>query len=224
VGLINLDGVTLVGPGSQWFWTMLQLVVVAVSLVGVYRQVRLQRSASAIQQLNTFEAEWGGERFSQYRLEVLLALRDGTDPASVPYPAAFRLGLYWDKVAALVKGGHIDAQLLWRGSGGDCFVWWLILGPWVRGQRQLPASSTTYAGFEWLASAMREIGRHEGIPPVDEAWVARTIPTRIATNLETIRVERSLRTMIVQPGDDYPSWRSPETNAQRPGTADDRAS
>lgn len=204
--LFNTDGVTLIGPGSQWLWTMLQLVVVSVSLVGVYRQIRLQRSANAIQQLNTFEAEWGGERFSRYRVEVLVALRDGADPTAVPYPPAFRLGLYWDKVAALVKGGHIDARLLWSGSGGDCFVWWLILGPWVQGQRKLPPSSTTYAGFEWLAMAMREIGRREGIQPVDEAWVAKTIPTRIATNLETIRVEQSLRTVIVQSADGEPAW------------------
>jgi hypothetical protein len=155
VTLINTDEMTLIGAGSQWFWSMLQLAVVTVSVVGVYRQIRLQASASAIQQLNTFEAEWGGERFSRYRVEVLVALRDGADPAAVPYPPAFRVGLYWDKVAALVKGGHIDRRLLWSGSGGDCFVWWLILGPWVKGQRQLPASSTTYAGFEWLAEAMR---------------------------------------------------------------------
>ena len=40
--LINTDGMSFIGPGSEWFWTMLQVLVVAVSLLGLYRQLRLQ--------------------------------------------------------------------------------------------------------------------------------------------------------------------------------------
>jgi len=188
---------------------MLQLVVVTVSLVAVYRQLRLQASASAFSQLNAFEAEWGGERFSRYRLQVLTAIRDGTAPEDLPYPPAFRLGLYWDKVAALVRGGHVDARLLWSGSGTDCYVWWLILRHWIEGQRRYPHSSPTYDGFEWLAGRMHEISRREGLAEIDDDWIASTIATRIETNLETIRVEQSVRTVMLE-----------STNGATPGTTD----
>jgi hypothetical protein len=33
VKLINTDGLTLIGPGSEWFWTALSGIVVAVTLL-----------------------------------------------------------------------------------------------------------------------------------------------------------------------------------------------
>ena len=29
MGLVNLDGLVVIGPGSEWFWTMVSGVVVA---------------------------------------------------------------------------------------------------------------------------------------------------------------------------------------------------
>ena len=49
--LINLDGLALIGPGSEWFWSMLQFVIVAITLMTIYRQLRLQASAGAIEQM-----------------------------------------------------------------------------------------------------------------------------------------------------------------------------
>ena len=40
---INWSG-ALIGPGSEWFWSMLQFVIVAGTLIGLYRQLRLQSS------------------------------------------------------------------------------------------------------------------------------------------------------------------------------------
>lgn len=48
--LVNLDGLALVGPGSEWFWSMLQFVVVTVTLYAIYRQIRLQSASAAIEQ------------------------------------------------------------------------------------------------------------------------------------------------------------------------------
>jgi hypothetical protein len=59
--LINLQG-ALIGPGSEWFWSMLQFIVVAGTLIGLYRQLRLQSSQGAIEQLDAFEREWAYER------------------------------------------------------------------------------------------------------------------------------------------------------------------
>ena len=40
--LINTNGLAIFGPGSEWFWSMAQFVVVVVTLVGIYRQLRAQ--------------------------------------------------------------------------------------------------------------------------------------------------------------------------------------
>ena len=47
MNLVNTDGLVLFGPSSEWFWSMAQLVV-AVTLVGIYSQLRIARSAKRI--------------------------------------------------------------------------------------------------------------------------------------------------------------------------------
>ena len=40
---INTDGVTFVGAGSEWFWAAVSGLVLAVTFIAIYRQLRLQR-------------------------------------------------------------------------------------------------------------------------------------------------------------------------------------
>jgi hypothetical protein len=43
VTLINTDGLALIGPGSEWFWTALQFAAVAITIVAIYRQLQAQQ-------------------------------------------------------------------------------------------------------------------------------------------------------------------------------------
>jgi hypothetical protein len=35
VKLFNLEGSAIFGPGSEWFWSMAQFILVAVTLLGI---------------------------------------------------------------------------------------------------------------------------------------------------------------------------------------------
>ena len=48
---INTDGMAFIGPGSEWFWTALSGIVLAVTFLAIYRQLRLQRNQGAIEQI-----------------------------------------------------------------------------------------------------------------------------------------------------------------------------
>ncbi|MEO6207483.1 MAG: hypothetical protein ABIP77_05975 [Candidatus Limnocylindrales bacterium] len=115
--LINLDGLTLIGSGSEWFWSAAQFVIVAATLIGLYRQLRLQTSAGAIEQVAAIQRDWDSERLSRSRLAVLLALRDGVDPAKVPATAAGEIGNLWEQVGYLVRAGHIDRHQVFATLG-----------------------------------------------------------------------------------------------------------
>ena len=93
--LINTDGMAFIGPGWEWFWTALSGIVLAVTFLAIYRQLRLQSSQSAIEQIDAFLREWNSERLLSYRLNVLVALQDGRAPAHVPDAAAGMLASYW---------------------------------------------------------------------------------------------------------------------------------
>jgi len=43
VKVINTDGLAFIGPGSEWFWTALQFMALAVTFLAIYRQLRAQQ-------------------------------------------------------------------------------------------------------------------------------------------------------------------------------------
>ena len=43
MNLINTDGLAIVGPGSEWFWTMLQFTALIITFYAIYRQLRAQQ-------------------------------------------------------------------------------------------------------------------------------------------------------------------------------------
>jgi hypothetical protein len=197
VKFINTDGMAFIGPGSEWFWTGVSGIVLAVTFIAIYRQLRLQRSQSAIEQLDGFEREWASERMTRFQLDILLALREGADPARVPYASAHAVGTFWEKVAYLIRRGHIDRKLLWNVSGSNCQIWWTTLAPWARERRAETDDPTIAEHFEWLFEAMTELDRRAGVAPQDEAQLASRLGRRITVSQGQLRVEQELRTVIL---------------------------
>ena len=125
--LINTDGMALIGPGSEWFWTALTGLILAITFFAIYRQLSIARSATAIEQLTSFETELASERMTRLSLDVAIALRDGVDPAHLPRSSAGAILGYWERVGGLVRRGHLDAEAAlgweWRYTvrpGGSC--------------------------------------------------------------------------------------------------------
>jgi hypothetical protein len=191
----NTDGLILFGAGSEWFWSMLQFAIVAITLLGIYLQLRLARSANSFAQLLEMDEDWNGERLVRRRLRIATALRDGgpdTDLASLIAPIAD----FWENVGALVRAGHIDVALVQENLGGICRTWWTLLEPEIRRIRAAEMGDEA-VHFEWLA---RELRRHDlarGI--TDDAYSSASLMARIP--LIIARLEALL--------DDFEAMRTP---------------
>ena len=150
--LINTDGMAFIGPGSEWFWTAVSGIVLAVTFVAIYRQLALARGANAFAQLGALVDEWQGERLVRKRIGVLLALRDGAAPVDIPDSPTGDIANYWEKVGVPVRAGHIDRSLIAEGFVGP--DWWGILAPWVLKVRTEDANPGLWENFEWLAGTL----------------------------------------------------------------------
>jgi hypothetical protein len=193
---VNSDGLTFIGPGSEWFWTAFSGLVVAGTLIVIYRQLRLQASQNAVQFLEAFESEWASERMLRYKLEVLAALRDGASWTDLP-PSWVRLAMFWEKVGALVRSGHIDRKLLWNGSGPSAIDWWATLSKQVNEGRITGGGQAALENFEWLAGVMEDMDRRAGaLVLYDEAAVAARIGPAISAFESQLRIEQSLRSPV----------------------------
>ena len=178
-------------PG--WFWSMLSLILIVGSLLGLYRELRLKSAQGAREQLESVDREWNSERFDRCKLEVLLALQDGADPTGVPNAAAYAIGHYWERIGALARDGHFDPNLLHRYNGGACPVWWVALAPFVRKVRVQNGDPTEYSQFEWLAGVMAVLDRRAGASTFDEELLASQLKERIVTYQDRIWFEQDLR-------------------------------
>ena len=111
---INTDGSSLLGPGSEWFWAAFQSVVVAVSLWGLVRQVRLQTALKLRQEVAELDAQWQSERMLRHRLVIATAQRDG-NLMGLRGPAPSTVANFWEMVGNLTRANHLDKGLMGDG-------------------------------------------------------------------------------------------------------------
>lgn len=193
--LINLQGLTVIGPGSEWFWGAVSGIVLAVTFVAIYRQLRLQRGQAAIEQLEAFEREYSSERLLRCRLALARAERDGRAPADLPQDIGAPVLNYWERVASLARHGYLDLDLLWEGGSGFwCYRDWLRLEPSITKGRVDDSNPEVGIHFEWLAGTMAARAPKFGVRLPTRADIVNELPTSIATLESLIRLEVQLRT------------------------------
>jgi len=212
VKLIDTDGLVFIGTGSEWFWTALSGLILVVTFLAIYRQLRLQANASAIEDLEDFDRVANSERFNRYAIDIFVALRDGIDRANVPeapgvlaadLPADLPDAAYeyvaaaLERFATLYRSGHRDLKLLARHNTEGAQSWWTALAPSIRAARASSGRPGECENLEWLARYMGEVDRRAGVPAITSGTIARNIDTWIARSQERIRVEQALRTVIL---------------------------
>lgn len=209
VKLINTDGMALLGPGSEWFWTALSGIVLAVTFLAIYRQLALQRSQAAIEQLDLRIREWMSERLTRSKLEVTVALRDGVSRTDLPEAAADAIASYWEKIGNLARDGHLAAAAVWGFGGNSCRFYWELLLPCITRWRA-DEGNTLFEHFEWLAGVMADMDRRAKMTVIyDEARLTRDLERRIASFQSQLRVEQSLRAVIVASPEMVPTSEAP---------------
>ena len=198
--LIETDGLVLIGPGSEWFWMALSGVALTVTFAAIYRQLRLQRSASAIEHLASLKREWDSELMARSVLETLLAIRAGCDPTRLP-GAAHDIADFWQRVGYMVRAKDVDRRLVHQYLSDEIQSWWVWLAPAVRSWRETEELSFLYGHFEWLVGLMAELDRKAGRKAsFDAASVARSLGAYIDISRHQIKLGEELRSVIVRPG------------------------
>lgn len=187
---INTNGLSLLGPGSEWFWTALSTVAVVVSLLAIYRQIRLQTDVKETQQLNELATDWESERLLRLRLSVFSGIKEGKSVREIA--AAWRIAGFWELVGSLARAGHISTDMISETLGGDVVFWWAHLSPFIDEVRAERSAPTGYEHFEWLADRMRR-GRHDHSHS-ERPLTPERLDEFIADEREAIALEEALRT------------------------------
>ena len=197
--LINTQGMAFIGPGSEWFWTAISGLVLAITFLAIYRQLRLQRDSAAIEQVAQMERSWTSERMVRSKLAVLLALDAGTAPVDIPDKAATHIGDFWERLGYLTRTGRMNRQVVYEQWGYVAPQWWARLLPTTQGWRARDQMPGLWSEFEWLARRMGEMNKKTGLgPALDAESLARQLPNAIKQAREAVEIEEALRTVTVR--------------------------
>jgi hypothetical protein len=214
MSVVNTEGLTLVGAGSEWFWSMLQFVLVAVTLIGIYVQLRQARAANAFAQATAMQQEWHGERLERRRLAIYVALRDGGPDADLS-DLAIPIGNFWDSVGGLVRAGHVERAVACEALGGPVRLWWSLLEPAARTSRA-EFGSGVYEHFEWFAAETDRFLRARGLTPgeaFDRQRLIATSTQRIAVIQARLAEMEAMRTVTLAPARTTNDGAMPVTDA-----------
>jgi hypothetical protein len=197
--LINLDDFVVLGQGSEWLWTMISGLVLAVTFFAIYRQLRVQRDAQAIEQVRTIYREWADERMSRAKLDVLVAIRDGAS-ADATLMAATDVGDFWEGLAYLVRMGNMDRRMVYDSLGPAARIWWGYIAPSAELARVQANDRGIWVDFEWLAGVFASFDRQAREPATyDAEYLAQRLPGLLETNRRAVRTFEELRAVIVRP-------------------------
>jgi len=157
VQLVNWQG-ALIGPGSEWFWSMLQFIIVAGTLVGLYRQLRAQRAASLYEQSSAWNREWADEHLSVSRLGFLIDLEGRPVDSGMP-PSGAETNDYFERMGYLVGQGHLRSLDIWNDMRIPIGRWWTLVEPYIRHERATSGNSSLWEWFEKLELEMARLDR-----------------------------------------------------------------
>lgn len=202
--LISSDELVLVGPGSEWFWAALQFVVVVVTLLAIYRQLRAQGAANAVQRMETLQGEWNSERMIHSRLVVAIWRKhDAASPnaASSPdFETQAALGWlcgFFENLSDLEEDGYLTWKEVVNNWGQSLIVYWVLLAPVVTELRS-SATSNMFTGFERLARRAEAVARSLGEDwLMSESEIPQMLEEQIGRNAARLRMLRDIASGVI---------------------------
>jgi len=194
--LINWSG-ALIGPGSEWFWAAAQFVVVVLTLLGIYRQLKSQGSANALQRIGALEGQYSSPRMCHARLVLALHLKY-EQPDMAGYTKAMPLLDFFTNLANLEEEGFISVKEIASNWGRSIQIWSALTAPLVALGRQNEDIPDLYNN-ETLIAKLRAFEQTRGYPPLVLASEALPglLDYAIATNTVKLQQEAAWQSGVI---------------------------
>jgi hypothetical protein len=199
VRLINTDGLALLGPGSEWLWTAFSGIVLAITFIAIWRQLRVQASANTFAQLQAFVNDLKSERLVWALHDILIATQRGVRAEDLPIGPVAALSEHWESLGLLVRGQNLDRRAVYDQFSFGVQYDWARLGPFAEKLRVETGMPAIFEHFEWLAQEMARMDRDKGHPIVfDAAYLAARLPDSLEACRDQIRFFERSRVVFVR--------------------------
>ncbi len=182
----------LFGPGSEWFWAMAQFLVLTVTGLAIYRQLRAQGSANALQAQAALIARWDSPEMVRVRLAALLEFASGATGDS---DALILVSNFFAEMAALRTHRHIRPSDNWEIWSLQTQLWWAIVLPLIPAIRA--KNEGIYGEFEELAGSMARLDLEKRVPNFGRSDLESYVERQISRLMFRLRIESDARKGVI---------------------------
>jgi hypothetical protein len=153
VKFINTDGMAFIGPGSEWFWTALSGIILAVTFIAIYRQLHAQASANALGRLEALSRRWESRLLTLARVRSAMSLRYGERQPGMSKEMHGIANFFVD-LANLHEEGHISIREIENNWGTSIQVWTALLHDSIQEEREIEGDPLFLSGRDDLAAQL----------------------------------------------------------------------
>lgn len=194
--LVNWQG-ALIGPGSEWFWAMAQFAVVVVSLYGIYRQLRSQGAANAVQRIELLEGDYNSRRMTYSRLTLALHLKYERPDMNGFFKARPVLDFFVN-LGNLNRAGYLSIAEIEATWGRAIQIWSALAAPLVDLARADSGQQDLY-DLAPMITKLRASERKRGITPLtlDEESLTGLLDYAIQANTARLEMEAAWQSGVI---------------------------
>jgi hypothetical protein len=151
---------TLFGNGSEWFWSFLQFVIVTVTIILIYRELRLSAATHLLGSLTSLNERWTSPGMVSQRQKICQTYLKGERVLTLGMQNVFtffaELGLY-------AKKGWVPRQVIWDTYSYHIECYWDMCSQEVSNRRTHLNDSSVFENFDQLVKDMRAINKKRKI-------------------------------------------------------------
>jgi hypothetical protein len=141
------------------FWSMAQTLIVLVSLVFIYRQIKAQveqikaqRAANMLMYLSPLDQKWDSLELVKSRYAVCKGYDN--DNLEIDTPECLRLLGYFEELGAYSMYPAFELDIIWSMFSERIFLYWSICEDKIAEYRTTAADKEFFADFEKLKEKM----------------------------------------------------------------------
>jgi ferric iron reductase protein FhuF len=159
--LMNESEWTLFGKGSEWFWALMQFVIVTITLVLIYGELRISSAAHILVSLTALNERWTSKDLVSQRKKICAAHLKGDRVLTLGNQIVFT---FFEELGLYVKQGWIPRQVIWDTYSYYIENYWDMCSQEVVDRGRESNDSSIFEHFGKLAAAMRILNKRRKIP------------------------------------------------------------
>jgi hypothetical protein len=151
----------LLGAGSEWFWTMLEFIVVAVTAILIYGQIRIQTNGHIIAATESLVTQWNSDRVIALRKVVCRAWLENDHSFS---PAAQSLAEVFEKFGLYAKIKVVPDEIMWDSLSWYAEYYHHMFEDGIEQARGQFKDNTLFENFDLLCERFKKVNASRSAP------------------------------------------------------------